>query len=184
MASSAEQIKKSFYPTFPKLEKDILFDITSPQTDEYNCIAWAMGFNDRWVDCWPEVEGHWWPPIEVCDLKPESLVKAFEYVNFVKCKDCDSEDGFEKVALYMLDDGINPETGNHEPIWTHASRVLSDKECHSKMGQSFDVHHSNGDIFEGSCYGHIYAFMKRKLSDRQIIDDIISEGDCDYVVNW
>lgn len=34
---------------FPRLKDDENFEILSPKTDEYNCIAWAMQLDDRWV---------------------------------------------------------------------------------------------------------------------------------------
>lgn len=181
MASCIE-IKEAFYSPFPRLRGDKLFKITSPETDRYNCIAWAMGFDDRWVDCCPHIEGHWWPPIGVCDLAPNSLLKAFEYMKFTKCEGCASEDGYEKVALYMID--TNFETGEKGPIWTHASRVLSEFECHSKRGASFDIHHRNGDVFEGSSYGSIYAYMKRRISDKEIVDRIKQEPECEIEIAW
>ena len=45
---------------FPDLKNDVNFEILSPQTPKYNCIAWAMQFEDRWVDIF-EYPGHWWP---------------------------------------------------------------------------------------------------------------------------
>ena len=37
---------------FPKLKDDVDFKVTSPQNQNYNCIAWAYHHNDRWM--WPE----------------------------------------------------------------------------------------------------------------------------------
>lgn len=45
---------------FPDLAKDTNFKILSECTDVYNCIAWAMGYTDRWVDHFKGA-GHWWP---------------------------------------------------------------------------------------------------------------------------
>ena len=56
--------------------------------------------------------------------------------------------------------------------WTHAAKVLESNVYHSKIGESFDIHHSGGDVFAGSSYGSIYQFMKRKQSDRSICDSI------------
>lgn len=50
--------REALISAFPNLRNDASFKILSPQTQVYNCIAWAMNFNDRWVDI-AEIPGHW-----------------------------------------------------------------------------------------------------------------------------
>lgn len=84
--SPQEQLKAQTWliRNFPQLTYDSKFCVTSPVTAVYNCIAWAMGLNDRWVDPAIYIPGHWWPPIPERDLNPDSLVKAFEYMGFIQ----------------------------------------------------------------------------------------------------
>lgn len=183
MAWSFEQIK--FILAFPALAKDAFFCITSPATPIYNCIAFAMGFNDRWVDNRTDIPGHWWPPECECDNSPNSLIAAFKYMRFIECDDESPEDGFDKVALYMLDEHIDPISGVLIPAqWTHAAKVLSNNEFHSKMGEENDIHHSAGAVFAGTCYGRIYQFMKRPIGDRSFSTSFSSGDDCAVDILW
>ena len=43
-----------------QLAQDVNFKLTSPATYDYNCIAFAMGVDDRWADC-ADLPWHWWP---------------------------------------------------------------------------------------------------------------------------
>ncbi len=43
---------------FPDLGADPNFHILSDTSDVYNCIAWAMGYEDRWVE--PEIGAGLW----------------------------------------------------------------------------------------------------------------------------
>jgi len=40
------------------------------------------------------------------------------------------------------------------------------------MGGLFDIHHCAGNIFEGSSYGVVFQFMKRRKEDRIITENI------------
>lgn len=139
------------FAAFKKLRTDPNFKITSKKTQKYNCIAWAMGFNDRWVSYIYDPT-FWWPEnAESRGNKPSDLKAAFSALGFTECPSGDIESGYDKVVLYQKDG-----------IWTHAARVISDNVCHSKLGESYDVHHSDGNIFEGSCYGDVFCYMKRR----------------------
>lgn len=142
---------------FPDLKNDVNFEILSPQTPKYNCIAWAMQFEDRWVDIF-EYPGHWWPDGVEKTMSPSALIHAFEAVGFNLCDNNNWEDGFDKVVLYKKAD---------EDQWTHAARIVSETTEHSKFGPSFDGTHSHNVLcatglgYENQSYGVAYAFMKR-----------------------
>lgn len=142
---------------FPDLKNDVNFEILSPQTPKYNCIAWAMQFEDRWVDIF-EYPGHWWPDGVEKTMSPSALIHAFEAVGFNLCDNNNCEDGFDKVVLYKKAD---------EDQWTHAARIVSETTEHSKFGPSFDGTHSHNVLcatglgYENQSYGVAYAFMKR-----------------------
>ncbi len=151
MVKEAELGKDLLPNIFPGLKHDCYFRIMSPQTTKYNCIAWAMGYNDRWVDINTNMFGHWWPSKIPKGTDPESLIAAFKAVGFEKCSSGLREPGFDKVALYQM---------NNE--WTHAARIITDEVYHSKMGQLWDIYHSSGDLFKDSPYGNIFCYMKRR----------------------
>lgn len=142
---------------FPDLAKDVNFKILSECNPIYNCIAWVMGYDDRWVDHY-NVAGHWWPNGVSRDSSPDSLIAAFQAEGFELSDNIIPEDGYSKVILYK-----NP--ANNE--WTHAARVISKDVEYSKFGQSWDGQHSHdvlcntGKGYEDSTYGIAYACMKR-----------------------
>ena len=138
---------------FPRLKDDENFEILSPKTDEYNCIAWAMQLDDRWVD--PDIKpGHWWPNGVAKSISPDALVQAFEAVGFTIAKDGCIEEGFDKVVLYK---------DKTEERWTHASRLITESIEHSKFGKLWDGSHSINSI-TGVIYGIPYSYMKRSKS--------------------
>ncbi len=141
---------------FNELKTDGFFEPNSPQTDKYNCIAFAMGLEDWWVDPYPNVPGHWWPPTVVQDMDPSILIQAFEYLGFEKCENGVPEIGFEKVALYRkYVDSFK------RIVWTHAAKIVGLDKYHSKLGPSYDVFHSSSSTFG---YGEIFQFMRRSTS--------------------
>lgn len=147
--------REALISVFPNLRDDENFKILSPQTQVYNCIAWAMNFNDRWVDI-AEIPGHWWPNGVVKSLSPDALVQAFEAVGFETTSDKTPEDGYDKVVLYK-------NTSREE--WTHASRIITESIGYSKFGAEWDGHHSIYSI-SGNVYGTPYCWMKRSQSYR------------------
>lgn len=142
---------------FPRLKRDGNFKVTSNLDNNYNCIAFSMRLGDRWVDP-KSTAGHWWP----LAITPTSgyyleLVKAFEALKFKKCDDAKREFWYDKVSLYYL-----PST----KAWTHAARVITSNEYHSKLGEGWDIHHSNGGVlhnskFPNNAYGVEFQYMKR-----------------------
>lgn len=162
MVKNSQKAYQDIVNLFPKLRTDRFFKPTSEKTNKYNCIAWAMRLTDRWVDI-VKTAGHWWPNYEEgrqYTQSKEELIEAFEMMKFTKCNNILKETLYDKVALYY-----NPKTG----CWTHAARVINEKEFHSKLGALWDIHHSsNGNILYNSNphvtwngYGVIFQYMKR-----------------------
>lgn len=176
MAFNTPENRQVLIKLYPFLEHDPYFYISSDKTLEYNCIAWAMGFNDRWVDHLPDnnkAVKKWWPDGVNRGFHPNCLVQAFEAVGFELCNGDKFEEGYEKIAIYYLQPYLMPQLGICEPIgWTHAAKVLTENTYHSKMGGIFDIYHSGGNIFVGSSYGKIYTYMRRSILDRKIIEEI------------
>lgn len=153
---------------FPDLTDDVNFEILSPETPVYNCIAWAMQLTDRWVSIY-DYPGFWWPDGVEKSMSVNALVHAFEAVGFTLCDNNHFEEGFDKVVLYK---------DEYADKWTHASRIMSDTSEHSKFGQSWDGTHSHnvlcrtGPGHEEESYGVPYAFMKRETAGRALQGDL------------
>lgn len=162
---------------FPKLKSDPHFSITSPLTDVYNCIAFAMGTQEMWIACAnPNGTFAWWPPTVERTMNPQSLINAFAYMGFQQCDNPLPEEGYDKVVLYKT---FAEDIQEYE--WTHAAKVFSDNELHSKVGSYKDIHHRDGDIFEGTDYGQEYAYMKRPIADRHLTQDRLPSS-CDVII--
>lgn len=153
-------VNRSFLiSVFPDLAGDTNFKILSDRTQEYNCIAWAMGYDDRWVDPYL-VPGHWWPMGVERNLATESLIKAFQSEGFELSDNDMEEDGYAKVVLYKKEN-INE--------WTHAARIVSDEVEYSKFGNAWDGHHSHNVLCKTSkgqeslSYGVAYAYMRKRV---------------------
>lgn len=137
---------------FPKLNAGN-HRVTSPPTDQYNCIAWAAGAADKWW--WPIGDPnltHW--PVGV--PKEETItafLAAFATFGYSKCDTAELESDFEKVALFAGPDGIP----------THVARQLPSGNWTSKLGALEDIEHALTDL-EGTEYGTVVGFLKRPVT--------------------
>lgn len=142
-----------------RLEHDGNFVLKSPASYQYNCIAYAMGMHDRWIDN-ADLPWHWWPPVSK-GWRESDLVDAFRYFGFEECGMDDTfDESYDKVALYHNADG-----------WTHAARIVGDGLYHSKFGASYDGTHSRGDVLQAQ-YGEPFAIMRRLKSESHLTDDL------------
>ncbi len=102
----------------------------SPQTEDYNCIAWAA---DDTSQCWwPDKMGiGYWPERVPRDETLDSFIAAYRDIGYEVCNDPMPELGYKKVAIYVDTEG--------KP--THAARQLVSGNWTSKLGVSFDIEH-------------------------------------------
>jgi hypothetical protein len=135
---------------FPNLRGDN-HHVTSPQTNHYNCIAWAAGETfRRW---WPVVNdwGWYWPPDIPRVDTVDAFVAAFAGLGYAPCDDSVLEAGYEKVALYV-DLGGTP---------THMARQLESGRWTSKLGRQEDIEHDTLSVLEGPAYGRVALYLRR-----------------------
>ena len=149
MALNTKENREELIRHFPRLADDENFLVSSENTPVYNCIAWAMGMDDVWVDTCP-YPGHWWPSNALCNQEYRALKEAFVSVGFEETDDGSFDPLWDKVVLYG--------DGSH---WTHATRIVSDGVEHGKFGGAWDAFHS-GNMFGDSIYGEPFAVMRRK----------------------
>jgi len=134
---------------FPNLNAEN-HHITSECTEDYNCIAWAAGYNDAWWDPNPFPE-YYWPEGLPLRENVETLCNLFESLGYARCDGAELEEGYEKVAIYGFD--------NNE--YTHAARQLANGQWTSKIGGFEDIQHSSLEALCGSDYGEVKAVLKR-----------------------
>ncbi len=127
------------------------YDITSPATTDYNCIAWAAQDIDAcW---WPDpFQLYFWPP-DVPRLETlDAFIKAYELQGYSCCQNSNYEDGREKIALYV--------DANGKP--THAARQLKTGYWTSKLGALEDIEHKSLEGLAGNQYGSVSIIMWRR----------------------
>ena len=133
---------------FPSL-RDAEYEITSPEDDGYNCIAWAAGDIERWW--WPHPDAYW--PHASLEVSVDAFVRAFAEFGYSPCDCADLETGWEKVAIYA--EANKP---------THMARQLSTGRWTSKCGENNDITHGLGDL-AGDTYGEVVAILKRPAEE-------------------
>ena len=86
----------------PRLHPDE-YRITSPESDRYNCIAWAAGdATRRW---WPGEPDYYWPPDAPQGETLESFQAVFAALGYRECATDEWEPGYEKVGLFAKEAG-------------------------------------------------------------------------------
>lgn len=133
---------------FPRL-KSGNHSITSPETHDYNCIAWAAGEDDRWW--WPVPPGDYWPPGVARAATVAAFIEAFSTKGYTPCDDGTLQQGIEKVVLYIDDYGAP----------THMARQLPTGEWTSKCGRWHDLSHTDTDVIASGDYGTASVYLCR-----------------------
>lgn len=132
---------------FPHLTNQNHF-ITSPRSDNYNCIAWAFGIDNRWIE--PANPNSYWP-FETFSTNPlEAMILAYQEKGYEKCDSQDLEAGYLKVAIYV---------GPGGPL--HAAVQLESGNWTSKLGNLEDIQHDTLSCLEGEEYGKAQIFFKK-----------------------
>ena len=142
---TAEEVRQIIRVWFPALRTSS-FEITSPLTKRYNCIAWAAGEDHVWW--WPG--GRYWPDGVPREESIEAFTQAFAELGYAPCETDDPEAAVEKVALYVGADGRV----------LHAARQLPDGAWTSKLGEAWDISHELRGL-EGDNYGRVARILKR-----------------------
>jgi hypothetical protein len=128
------------------------YEITSPATDDYNCIAWAAGATHQWW--WPDpLDEEYWPPQVPRSATVEAFLLAYQTLGYEPCAEAGLEPGFEKIVLYAHADGTP----------THAAKQLPSGQWTSKLGRMEDIIHNAPDSLAGEVYGQVIRILKRSL---------------------
>jgi hypothetical protein len=119
------------------------YQLTSPEDDHYNCIAWAAGDTGHWW--WPDEpdrpdSAHW--PVGVPRVETlDAFREAFVTPGYTVCEDEQPEPGYEKIALFARFGAPK-----------HAARQLPTGRWTSKLGPMQDIEHALHDL-SGQLYG-------------------------------
>ena len=139
---------------FPKLAESG-YEVTSPKSDAYNCIAWAVGDEHHWW--WPvPPEETFWPSGIPREATLEAFLAAFATLGYEVCLDPAWEQGYEKVAFYAKDAAPK-----------HAAKQCSDGRWTSKLGALEDVIHDSLESLAGDVYGQAKIFLRRPVNEIQ-----------------
>jgi hypothetical protein len=109
------------------------YRITSPNNDEYNCVAWVLRDTSRWWE--PAVDGFYWPrQIDPDDLDPDEdlaeYLRMFVERGFNECEDGQLETDVEKIAIFASGSSFE-----------HVAYQAPDGQWSSKMGPFNDIRH-------------------------------------------
>jgi hypothetical protein len=129
------------------------YQITSPKSDDYNCIAWAAGDTRNWW--WPDEDGQdTWPEDVSRTESVTAFVDAFVSLGYAVCDHADLEEGFDKIALFAI----------AEDRPKHAARQLPNGRWTSKLGHLEDIEHQLENLV-GNEYGTVVRLMKRPVTN-------------------
>lgn len=134
------------------------YDVVSPQTPNYNCIAWAASESFRWW--WPDAFNLYFWPAGIQRINTiDAFIAAFVGLGYQLCANADHEDGFEKVAIFVGADGLV----------SHMARELPDGRWTSKLGNSYDIIHVTLAHIEGERYGVFHCALRKQLAPPAVI---------------
>ena len=128
------------------------YAVTSPKSQEYNCFAWVAGDQERWWQPTPEDEFYWVPGVPMEETL-SAYIQAYQTLGYAICDNAVLETGYEKIALYVNDEGIP----------THAAKQLLTGKWSSKLGWLEDIEHELEGLV-GEKYGKIGQVLKRSNS--------------------
>ena len=134
---------------FPNLAGS-LYELTGEPSDEYNCIAWALGISFQNWDCF-DPDGYW-PPSLPRDHWIGTVMQLFANEGFEVSEGDSLEPGYEKIALYAF-------VGQ----FTHVARKLQDGRWTSKLGNRETITHPSPANLAGGIYGNVHCIMRRDL---------------------
>jgi hypothetical protein len=127
------------------------YSITSPQEPRPNCIGWALGDTTHFWEPGPPTVGYYWPPNAPQDDSLSSWIRVFELHGYRTCESAESEQGKEKIAIYLGLDGLP----------SHVARQKASGLWTSKLGKLEDIQHDTLEALVGNEYGSVAQIMER-----------------------
>jgi hypothetical protein len=130
------------------------FEKTSLQSDDYNCLAWALGRTNQWIDPFDHqiTPGKYWPPGIPEDWTITTTRQILEqdgYTEETTVQDFEPE--WEKVAIFA-----------NRSDELHFARQLPNGKWTSKLGTQIDIEHDDLECLKGNTYGEWHVILKRR----------------------
>ena len=137
---------------FPKIRKEG-YKITSVETPDYNCFAWAIDDKSKWWS--PAADGgYYWPDGVPKNTAVKSFIKLYKIEGgYEPCDNDRVEKGFEKIAIYA--DTLGDVT--------HVAKQKTSGKWTSKLGDWEDLEHNTLVALEGDFYGKAVQILKRAV---------------------
>ncbi|MEM9216635.1 MAG: hypothetical protein AAGD25_20090 [Cyanobacteria bacterium P01_F01_bin.150] len=75
------------------------YRITSPDTIDYNCAAWAAEESEMWW--WPDAQNlYYWPPDIPREVTLQPFMQAYGQLGYERYAAPELEVGLQKIAIY------------------------------------------------------------------------------------
>ena len=127
---------------------------TSKPTLDYNCLAHALGIEDKWFAPEKGELGYWWPEgIERKWDLPTIRKLLASYGFTLKSKTRGLTEGFVKIAIYT----------DKKRFTLHFARQLETGGWTSKLGDKLDLRHDNLECMEGGSYGRVREIVMKRI---------------------
>lgn len=138
--------------TLPDLVEGVSFTFASPVDLNYNCLAWALSYDNRYLD---KGNGCYWPWDDCSAETAEGWACVCKHHNFTVVADGDISfvPGVEKIAILRNDDGD-----------LHAARQDSNGKWKSKVGFGPDIDHADLKGIERA-YGKVVIVLQKSRPD-------------------
>lgn len=145
--ATPNEARRRLVRQFPNLANED-YEIVAPETDQYNCIAYAAGDTSQ---PWSDEPQDYWPREVPRDPTIEGLRKLFRWLGYKKCKGPRLERNYQKVALYA-----------QQNSWTHAALQMPNGRWRSKLGDGPLLEHRAPPSLEGDEYGRPHIYMRKR----------------------
>lgn len=146
---------------FPNSIEGENYKITSPHDTLYNCFAWSLNIDNRFI--WPDADHIFaWPndPDLPRNDTLEVIIRFFQKINFEVTQVRQRQADFHRIAIYC--NGNTP---------THLARQLPDGKWTSKLGESIDIEHTLEALEDGN-YGQVKVIMARHISKTRPLPEL------------
>jgi hypothetical protein len=138
---------------FPDLIEGVSFDFVSPVDLNYNCLSWALSYENRYLD---RGNGCYWPWDDASEETAEGWARVCEHHGFAIVPHSDTTfiAGIEKIAILRNDAGD-----------LHATRQDATGKWKSKLGAwGPDIDHVDLKGLEKS-YGRVVIVLQKSRPD-------------------
>ena len=146
-----DEWKKRVPRMFPQLVEGVTFEFTSEVSYNYNCLSWALSYEDKYLE---DGKGCYWPWKHISDSTVEGWVQVCEIHGFTTAITSDFQPGYEKIAIFENEEGVS-----------HACRQNSVGKWKSKLGAwGPDIDHHALETLEEQ-YGKVVWLLQKRRPD-------------------